>query len=125
MYNRVVRKLQFLNNFLIKIAFLQGFSPKKCKTVREPTGFPNKSNFHGAFSATGRITELFGVQAELMYSHTRTDEITYSGWFDKATYGHGSYTKLVIILVPVSCFWIYARFGILHQSYGFFANVAK
>ena len=42
--NRVVRKLQFLNNFLMKIAFLQGFSPKKCKTVREPTGFPNKSN---------------------------------------------------------------------------------
>ena len=40
---RVVRKLQFLNNFLMKIAFLQGLSPKKCKTVREPTGFPNKS----------------------------------------------------------------------------------
>ena len=32
--NRVVRKLQFQNNFLIKNAFLQGFSPKKCKTVR-------------------------------------------------------------------------------------------
>ena len=44
LYNRVIRKLQFLNNFLMKTAFLQGFSPKKCETVREPTGFPNKSN---------------------------------------------------------------------------------
>ena len=40
---RVVRKLQFLNNFLIKIAFLQGFARKNARLVREPTGFPNKS----------------------------------------------------------------------------------
>ena len=40
---KVVRKLQFLNNFLIKIAFLQGFARKNARLVREPTGFPNKS----------------------------------------------------------------------------------
>ena len=47
--NRVIQKLQFLNNFLMKTAFLQGFSPKKCETVREPTGFPNKSNISFIF----------------------------------------------------------------------------
>ena len=42
--NRVVRKFQFLNSFLIKIVFLQGFARKNAGLLRGPTGFPNKSN---------------------------------------------------------------------------------
>jgi hypothetical protein len=42
-YIRVVRKLQFLNNFLIKTAVLQAESRKTARLVREPIGFPNKS----------------------------------------------------------------------------------
>ena len=40
--NRVVRKLQFLNNFLIKIAFLQGFSLKKCWTCEGTNRVPEQ-----------------------------------------------------------------------------------
>ena len=40
--NRVVRKLQFLNNFHIKIAFLQGFSLKKCRTCEGINGVPEQ-----------------------------------------------------------------------------------
>jgi TolB-like protein len=39
---RVVRKLQFLNNFLIKTHFCRALARKNTGLVREPTGFPNK-----------------------------------------------------------------------------------
>ena len=42
--NRVVRKLQFLNNFLRKSHFCRALARKNARLVREPTGFPNKSN---------------------------------------------------------------------------------
>jgi energy-coupling factor transport system ATP-binding protein len=42
--NRVVQKLQFLNNFHNEKASFQSFSPKNAGLVREPTGFLNKSN---------------------------------------------------------------------------------
>jgi hypothetical protein len=46
---RELPKLQFLNNFLIKIAVLKAKSQKTARPVywslvREPTGLPNKSN---------------------------------------------------------------------------------
>jgi len=40
---RVVRKLPFLNNFLIKTHFCRALARKNAGLVREPTGFPNKS----------------------------------------------------------------------------------
>jgi len=42
--NRVVRKLQFLNNFNINIAVLQTVGRKTARLVRQPTGLSNKSN---------------------------------------------------------------------------------
>ena len=42
--NRVVRKLQFLNNFLIKTAKYRTLVRYFARLVREPTGFSNKSN---------------------------------------------------------------------------------
>jgi len=42
--NRVVRKLQFLNNFLRKTALFYGFAIKNTGLVRQPTGLLNKSN---------------------------------------------------------------------------------
>jgi hypothetical protein len=41
---RVVRKLQFLNNFLIKIAILQGFSLKNCSTCEGTNWVPEQVN---------------------------------------------------------------------------------
>jgi hypothetical protein len=40
---RVVRKLQFLNNFLRKLHFCRALARRNARLVREPTGFPNKS----------------------------------------------------------------------------------
>ena len=42
--NRVVRKLQFQNNFLLKTHFCRALARKNARLVREPMGFPNKSN---------------------------------------------------------------------------------
>jgi len=42
-YIRVVRKLQFLNNLLIKSHFCRALARKNARLVREPTGFPHKS----------------------------------------------------------------------------------
>ena len=57
--NRVVRKLQFRNNFLLKTHFcraLARLARKNARFVREPIGFPNKSN-----TERGRaILKLFG-----------------------------------------------------------------
>jgi transcriptional regulator with XRE-family HTH domain len=61
---RVVRKLQFLNNFLIKIAFLQGFARKNARLVREPTGFPNKSIVKVARVLNIEAYQLFLPQTE-------------------------------------------------------------
>jgi len=43
--NRVVRKLQFTNNFLIISHFYRALARKNARLVREPTGFHHKSNF--------------------------------------------------------------------------------
>jgi hypothetical protein len=75
-------------------------------------------NFHGAFSFTGQITDWFGIQTELMYSHTRTDEVTDSAWFDEAAYGHGSYTTVENkITMP-----LLARFTFKPKNFSFGAN---
>jgi simple sugar transport system substrate-binding protein len=50
---RVVRKLQFLNNFLMKIAVLQAVGRKTARLVRQPTGLSNKS--------TGKNLKLFKI----------------------------------------------------------------
>jgi hypothetical protein len=42
--NRVVQKLKFLNNFLIKPAVLQVVDRKTARLVQQPTGLLNKSN---------------------------------------------------------------------------------
>ena len=44
MNNRVVRKPQFLNNFLIKTAVLQAEGRKTARLARQPTRLSNKSN---------------------------------------------------------------------------------
>ncbi|MCL2609072.1 MAG: hypothetical protein FWD94_04115 [Treponema sp.] len=41
---KVVRKLQFQNNFLLKTHFCRALARKNARIVRKPTGFPNKSN---------------------------------------------------------------------------------
>ena len=41
--NRVVRKLQFPNNFLLKTHFCRALARKNARLVREPMGFPHKS----------------------------------------------------------------------------------
>jgi hypothetical protein len=44
---RVVRKLQFLNNFLNKNSIFVGLARKNAGLVKEPTGFLHKSiDFH-------------------------------------------------------------------------------
>jgi len=40
----VFQKHQFLKNFLMKMAVSQAESRETARTVREPTGFPNKSS---------------------------------------------------------------------------------
>jgi uncharacterized protein len=42
--NRVVQKLQFMNNFFIKTAVLQAVGRKTVRLVQQPTGLLNKSN---------------------------------------------------------------------------------
>ena len=42
-YIRVIRKLQFQNNFLLKTHFCRALARKNARLVREPMGFPNKS----------------------------------------------------------------------------------
>ena len=43
LFIRVVRKLQFQNNFLIKRAIFRALARKIARLVRQPTGLPNKS----------------------------------------------------------------------------------
>jgi len=45
--NRVVQKLQFMNNLLVKIAFLQGFSPKKCRNCEGTNRVPEQVQYSG------------------------------------------------------------------------------
>jgi hypothetical protein len=42
--NRIVRKLQFLNNSLIKRHFFRALARKDARLVRQSTGLPHKSN---------------------------------------------------------------------------------
>jgi hypothetical protein len=52
-YNRVVQKLQFLNNNRLKMSKCGALKPTGflAGLVREPTGFLNKSNIHGVCEA--------------------------------------------------------------------------
>jgi hypothetical protein len=58
---RVVQKLQFRNNFRLKMHVSQPAGRETAKTVREPTGFPNKSILGAAIP-----------KSDLLENHTAT-----------------------------------------------------